>query len=289
MSRLVAWLCLRLRTVTALFLVYVVALSFIPVIHQLFIAQNSWLGYGTGAYAFQGPSYFVLFNDPYDGSSKPNIHVNPSFAPNERISLVEFSDWTSYVDGYNMFNDFNATFRLVSPTMLDIIYTRPGLTLHKLIDCSSPNYIAVKFVATKEVTAHFELWKWLLTDVNGVTEQNASKPTVIGNATSIHFTFTDQSTSASGTGEISLSRIPTAIEVWPFEHGFNRVTVDFINSEMTFSVSGTVNAVGQSSPYWSYNDLPYVLPLIAIIVVSIYLWFERHAEQDKTRPSRSRR
>ena len=280
---------MRLRIVTAFFLVYVVALSFIPIIHQVFIAQNSWLGYGTGAYTFQGPSYFVLFNDPYDGSSKPNIHVNPSFAPNERISLVEFSDWTSYVDGYNMFNDFNTTFRVVSPKILNITYTRPKLTLYKLINCTSSDFITVRFVASKEVFAHFELWKWLLTDVNGLTEQNASKPTVIGNETSINFSFTDQSTSASGTGGISLSRVPTAIEVWPFENGFNRVTVDFINSEMTFTVSGTVNSVGQSFPPWNYNDLPYVLPLIAVLVVSIYLWFERHAEQVKTHPRRPRR
>jgi len=262
----------------------VVALSFIPLIHQLFIANSSWSGYGTGAYAFQGPSYFVLFNDPYDGSSKPNIHVNPSFAPNERISLVEFSDWTSYVDGFNMFNDFNVTFRLASNTVLDITYTRPGLILHKFVDCTSPNYIAVKFVANKEVNAHFELWKWLLTSVNDVTEENATKPTIISTSTIINFTYLDQATSTTGHGEIALSRIPTTIEVWPFENGFNRVTVDFINSEMTFTVLGSANPIGQSGWYWSYDDLPYVLPLVAVVVVSIYLWFERNARQVKNQP-----
>ena len=39
---------------------------------------------------------------------------------------------------------------------------------------------------------------------------------------------------ARGTGSIKLSRVPTQIEVWPFEDGFNRVTVDFVNSEMEF-------------------------------------------------------
>ena len=282
------WPSLRLRGATIFFLVYVVALSFIPLIHQVFVSQSAWEGYGTGAYAFQGPSYFVLFNDPYDGSSKPNIHINPSFAPNERISLVEFSDWTSYVDGYNLFNDFNVTYNLFSPTLLIITYTRQNLTLHKFIDCSVPNYITVKFLANKQVTAHFELWKWIATEVNGVTEAQAPKPTVLPIATSINYTFFDQATSAIGSGSIELSRVPNAIEVWPFENGFNTISVDFINSEMTFTVSGTVNSAGPSFPVWSYNDLPYALPVVAVIVVAIYLWFERNEGQNKTHSRRSR-
>jgi hypothetical protein len=277
---------LRLRSLTAFFLVYVVALSFIPLIHQVFVAQSSWLGYGTGAYAFQGPSYFVLFNDPYDGSSKPNVHVNPSFAPNERISLVEFSDWTSYVDGYNMFNDFNVTIRTTSPTVLDVTYTRPGLVLHKFIDASSPDQIIVKFVASKEVVAHFELWKWVMTKVNGVTVAEAPKPTFISNSTTISYTFQDQSTQATGQGQIVLSRVPNQVEVWPFENGFNRISIDFINSETSFTVSGSVDNVNQPFPLWSYNDLPYVLPIVAIAVVLIFLGFERRGQKDKARSSR---
>ena len=182
-----------MKILTLFFIVYVIALSFIPLVHQLFIAQSSWLGYGTGAYAYQSPTYFVLFNDPYDGSSKPNIHVNPSFAPNERISIVEFSDWTSYVDGFNLFNDFNVTIRAsVDGKTLDATYTRPGLVLHKLIELSS-NAVQVKMIANKEVNAHVELWKWIMTSVNNVTIATAPKPLVIPTSTSVNFTFNDQS------------------------------------------------------------------------------------------------
>ena len=276
---------MRLSLLTVFFLVYVVALSFIPLIHQTYVAQSSWLGYGTGAYSFQGPSYFVLFNDPYDGSSKPNVHLNPSFAPNERISLVEFSDWTSYVDGYNMFNDFNVTIRTFSPTVLNVTYTRPGLVLHKYIDGSSPDQITVKFIANKEVVAHFELWKWLMTKVNGVTIAEASKPTFIPNSTTISYTFLDQSTQVTGQGQIVLSRVPNQVEVWPFENGFNRVSIDFINSETTFTVSGSVDNVNQPFPLWSYNDLAYVFPIVAIAVVVIFLGLERRGQKSKARTS----
>ena len=279
---------MRFKSLTTFVVVYIIALSFIPLIHQTLIAQGSWLGYGTGAYAFQSPSYFVLFNDPSDGSSKPNIHVNPSFAPNERISLVEFSDWTSYVDGYNLFNDFNVTLR-ASPKILDATYTRPGLVLHKFIDLSSPNSVIVKFVANKEVSAHFEMWKWIFTSVNSITIRDAPKPAVLPISTDIDFTFNDQTQAAVGSGEISLSRVPTQIEVWPFENGFNRVTVDFINSEMTFNVSGFVAEVGQATFTWNYAYLPYVLPAIAILVVAIYLLAERHGKKDKDLTRRSRR
>jgi len=275
-----------MKILTIFFIVYVIVLSFVPLVHQVFIAQSSWLGYGTGAYAYQSPSYFVLFNDPYDGSSKPNIHVNPSSAPNDRISIVEFSDWTSYVDGFNLFNDFNVTIRASGDgKILDATYTRPGLTLHKLIDLSS-DAVQVKMVASKEINAHVELWKWVMTSVNAIS--TASKPTVIPTSTSINFTFNDQSLNAIGEGEISLSRIPTQIEIWPFENGFNRVTVDFINSEMTFTVSGSITQPGQVS--WSYADLPYVLPVIAIVVVTGYLLLaERYGKENKDRPSRTRR
>jgi hypothetical protein len=277
-----------MKSLTTFIVVYTIALSFIPLIHQTFIAQSSWLGYGTGAYAFQSPNYFVLFNDPYDGSSKPNIHVNPSFAPNERISLVEFSDWTSYVNGYNLFNDFNVTIR-ASGKILDATYMRPSLTLHKFIDLSSPGSVIVKFVANREVSAHFEMWKWILTSVNGVTVSEAPKPTVIPISTNISFAFNDQTQHAVGSGEIALSRVPSQIEVWPFEGGFNRVTVDFVNSEMAFGVSGFVAGGAQAISTWNYADLPYVLPAIAILVVAIYLLVERYGRKNKARTRSPRR
>jgi len=274
-----------MKIITISFIAYVIALSFIPLVHQLFVAQSAWLGYGTGAYAYQSPSYFVLFNDPYDGSSKPNIHVNPSFAPNERISIIEFSDWTSYVDGFNLFNDFNVTIRTSADgKTLNATYTRPGLILHKFIQLSSDT-VQVKMIANKEVTAHVELWKWVMTSVNNVTIATAPKPMVIPTSTSINFTFNDQSSNAIGVGEISLSRVPTQIEVWPFENGFNRVTVDFINSEMTFTVSGSITEPGQAS--WSYGDLTYALPVIAILTVTAYLLVERHGQKNKDRINRS--
>ena len=96
------------RWLTLFFVIYIIALSFIPLLHDTLLGQERWLGYGTGAYQYQSRNYFVLFNDPYDGSSKPHIHVSPSFAPASRISLVEFSDWTSWVNDHNLFNEFRA-------------------------------------------------------------------------------------------------------------------------------------------------------------------------------------
>ena len=195
-----------MKIVTIFFIVYVIALSFIPLVQQFFIAQSSWLGYGTGAYAYQSPSYFVLFNDPYDGSSKPNIHVNPSFAPSERISIVEFSDWTSYVDGFNLFNDFNVTIRTsIDGKTLDVTYTRPELVLHKLIELFS-NTVQVKMIANKEINAHVELWKWIMTSVNNFTAATAPKPTVIPTSTTISRTALHPLKSRSGKNRACSSR-----------------------------------------------------------------------------------
>jgi len=279
---------LKLRSLSTFFVVYLVALSFIPLIHQTFIAQSTWLGYGLGAYAFQSPSYFVLFNDPYDGSSKPNIHVNPSFSPNERISLIEFSDWTSYVNGYNLFNDFNVSIS-TSAKSLGVTYTGHGLVIHKFVDVPTGDYVSVKIIASKEITAHIEMWKWVFTSVNGVTITTAPKPTMLPISQNIDLTFLDQASGVTGNGSVKMSRVPSQIEVWPFENGFNRITVDYINSEMEFVVSGSVVGNQQPFPTWNYADLPYVLPIVAIAAVSLYLLLvEKHGKENKARPRRSR-
>ena len=276
---------------TIFFVVYIVGLSFVPLIHQTLLSENAWLGYGTGDYAYQSPNYFVLFNDPYDGSSKPNIHLNPSFAPNARVSLVEFSDWTSYVDGYNLFNDFNSTMQVdpLHSNWLDITYTRPGIVIQKFVEVSAESdTVTVKLVANREVNAHIELWKWVMSSVNGVSAADVSKPLVIPTTTTINYTFAYPQLNATGEVNIALSRVPTQIEVWPFENGFNRVTVDFINSEMAFTVSGTMSSSSAPTFTWDYSDLTYVLPVIAILVVALFVLVERYGKHKKDCTSSSR-
>jgi len=273
---------------TVFFVIYIVGLSFVPLIHQTLLSKNAWLGYGTGAYALQSQRYFILFNDPYDGSSKPNIHINPYFAPNARISLLEFSDWTSWVNGFNLFNDFNVTMR-GNQEILDVTYMRPGITLHKFIQVSPDgNGVIVKLVANKELTAHLELWKWVMSSVNGISASKVSKPIVIPTGTVINYTFWYRALNAVGNGSILLSRNPTQIEVWPFEDGFNKITVDFINSEMSLTVSGSMSTATTPPFIWDYSDLPYVLPVVAILVIAVYLLVAWHGKQKKSRSRSSR-
>jgi len=210
---------------TVFFAVYIIALSFIPLVHDTMLAQGKWIGYGTGAYEYQNQHYFVLFNDPYDGSSKPHIHVNPDFAPAARISLLEFSDWTSWVNDHNFFNEFNATVR-TNPRELDVTYARPEIVIHKLIEVSSES-VKVTLTSDQEFRAH--------------------------------------------------------LEIWPHEKGFNRISIDFVNSEMSFTVSGSMQAVGTTSPTWSYALLPYVLPVVAIGVVALYLLVDKYGRTLKNR------
>jgi len=271
---------------TVFFVLYVIALSFVPLIHVTLLGQNTWLGYGTGAYAYQTQRYFVLFNDPYDGSSKPHIHINPDFAPNARINLIEFSDWTSWVDGLNLFNDFNITIRGERGQALDVTYSRPGITLHKFVTVS-PAGVTVKMVSTAEFSAHIELWRWVMTSVNGISIEDTPKPIQIPNGTLLEFTFQDERLRSDGNGRIVLSRVPARIMIWPHEKGFNRITIDFVNSEMALTVSGSMLAVGSPPLTWDYADLPYVMPVIAVSVVVLYLLVERYARTHKNRVSSS--
>jgi hypothetical protein len=276
---------LKLRgNLVVFFMVYIVALSFIPLIHDTLLAQARWMGYGTGAYEYQNQRYFILFNDPYDGSSKPHIHVNPSFAPASRISLLEFSDWTSWVNDHNLFNEFNVTVRASQQT-LDVTYTRPEIVIHKYIEVSSDS-VKVTLQSEKEFTAHFEMWRWVMTTINGISIGSVTKPLTISPTTQIDFTFEDERLQSLGTGQIVLSAVPAQIQIWPHEKGFNKITVDFVNSMMSFTVSGSMEAAGTPSLNWSYALLPYVLPVVSITVVALYLLVGRYGRTIKNRVTR---
>jgi hypothetical protein len=276
---------LKLKTkLTLFFAIYIIALSFVPLVHDTLLGQSRWLGYGTGAYQYQNQNYFILFNDPYDGSSKPHIHVNPTFAPASRISLIEFSDWTSWVNDHNLFNEFNVTMR-ASPSILDVAYSRPEIVIHKYIEVS-PDTVKVTMQSEKEFVAHVELWRWVMTSINGISISDVAKPLVIAPRTLIEFTFQDDRLQAQGHGRIVMSAMPSQVEIWPHEKGFNKITIDFINSMMSFTVSGSMEAVGAPSLEWNYALLPYVLPVVSIAVVALYLLVGKYGRTVKNRATR---
>jgi hypothetical protein len=264
--------------------IYIVALSFVPLIHDTLLAQSKWLGYGTGAYQYQNQHYFVLFNDPYDGSSKPHIQINPSFAPADRIPLVEFSDWTSYVNDYNMFNEFNATVRADSKA-LAITYVSANITFYKFVEVTE-DAVKVTLDSTKEFRAHLELWRWVMTSINGITIKEVSKPLTIPVTNRIDFTFEDERLQSVGQGSILLSAPPVQVQIWPHVDGFNKITVDFVNSLMSLTVSGSMRSVGTPSPTWDYSMLPYVLPIVSISVVALYLLVDKYGRTLKNRATR---
>ena len=276
---------MKLKTrLTLFFAIYIIALSFVPLIHDSLLGQSRWLGYGTGAYQYQNQNYFILFNDPYDGSSKPHIHVNPTFAPASRISLIEFSDWTSWVNDHNLFNEFNVTMR-ADPSILDVAYSRPEIVIHKYIEVS-PDAVRVIMQSDKEFGAHVELWRWVMTSINGISISDVAKPLVIAPTTLIEFTFRDDRLQAEGHGRIIMSAMPSQVEIWPHEKGFNKITIDFVNSMMSFTVSGSMEAVGAPSLEWNYALLPYVLPVVSITVVALYLLVDRYGRTIKNRATR---
>lgn len=257
-------------------MIYVVGLSLVPLIHETLSAQSRWLGYGTGAYQFQNDNYFVLLNDPYDGSSKPHIHVIPSFAPAARISLLEFSDWTSWVDEHNLFDEFNVTLRenRENPRQLDVTYSRPDMVVYKYVEVSSES-VKVVLKSEKEFKAHLEMWRWVMSSINGISITDTNKPVVVAPTTLIEFTFEDERLRSSGHGRIALSAPSGEIKIYPHEKGFNKISIDVVNTIFSFTVSGSIEKAGASYT-WNYALLPYVLPIVAVLVVTGYLLVGRY-------------
>ena len=77
--------------------------------------------------------------------------------------------------------------------------------------------------------------------------------------------------------------------IYPYEQGFNMIAIDFVNSEMTLTVSGSMTAAGPTYPTLNYTELPYILPVVAVLVVAIYLLVDKYGKTLKNRSSRSRR
>jgi hypothetical protein len=188
------------------------------------------------------------------------------------------------VNDHNLFNEFNTKFRADGNT-LDVTYSSPEVVIHKYVEVS-PDAAKVTFQSDREFTAHVEMWRWVMISVNGISIKDAPKPVTITPTTMIEFAFEDERLQATGRGSITLSAVPVQIEIWPHENGFNRITVDFVNSMMSFTVSGSMEAVGTPSLDWSYALLPYVLPVVAISVVALYLLVDKYGRTLKNRVTR---
>lgn len=298
---------------TAFFIVYIIGLSFIPIIHDATLAEARWVGYGTGAYQYQNQRYYVLFNDPYDGSSKPHIHLSPDFAPAARVPLLEFSDWTSYVNEHNLFNEFNATVQ-ATEQMLNVTYVGPinvtyvgPIVVHKLVEMS-PSFVNVTLYSEKEFKGHIEIWRWVMTSVNGIYINETVKPdkliikseeeeepppkgVEIKPTIKIGFTFEDERLQSVGMGNITLNALPREVWIWPHQKGFNKISIDFKEKSISAIITGMINrtetvtqtatatgtATGSatSSQGWSYVLLRSVLPLVAVSVIVLYLLVDR--------------
>ena len=122
-----------------------------------------------------------------------------------------------------------------------------------------------------------------MTSINGMSIEDVAKPLVIPPTRSIEYTFEDERLQSVGHGIIILSATPSQIQIWPHEKGFNRITFDFVNSEMSFTVSGSMEAIGTPALTWSYALLPYVLPVVATLVVALYLLVEKYGRTLKNR------
>jgi hypothetical protein len=151
----------------------------------------------------------------------------------------------------------------------------------------SSDAVKVILQSEKEFGAHVEMWRWVMTSINGISIKDVAKPLVIAPTTLLEFTFTDDHIPGLGHGCIVMSAMPSQIEIWPHETGFNKITVGFVNSMMIFTVSGSMEAVGAPSLEWNYSLLPYILPVVSITVVALYLLVGKHGRALKNKLSSS--
>jgi hypothetical protein len=188
------------------------------------------------------------------------------------------------VNDHNLFNEFNVVMR-ADPQALDVTYSLPEIVIHKYVEVSSES-VKVTLQSEKEFRAHLEIWRWVMTAINGISIKDTTKPLAIAPTTLVEFTFEDERLQSLGRGRIVMSAMPAEVKIWPHEKGFNKITVDFVNSMMSFTVSGSMEAIGTPSQPWNYALLPYVMPIVAITVVGLYLLVGKYGRAFKNRATR---
>ncbi|MCS7107434.1 MAG: hypothetical protein NZ902_04960 [Acidilobaceae archaeon] len=98
--------------------VYIVSLSFVPLVNSFF-RNGEWVGFERGAYYYRNNKLEVRIAGFPEGLGKPRIYIyapNSSYRP---IMLVEFDDRETTVNGYSLYHDLeNLTLRKRETTVI---------------------------------------------------------------------------------------------------------------------------------------------------------------------------
>jgi hypothetical protein len=272
---------LRLRKPSAEYYVagWVLILSFLPLLYGIF-TPHSWVGYVEGNYVFDNGRLRLDWAQVAIGGDKPLIEAYPSnSAGSSPVNLVEVSDDTSYVNGFELFNTRFST-QTVNGTTLTTSYSTSNFTVVKVVTIAK-SQVFVTYSSSRPVHYDIAFWHSYYDSVDGVTLKQFKGPTCISNPpsdrVSANFTMASYGQQLLS-GHFVVSGNPiSSFAVCRDEIGINKIVLSATARSVSFAINGSVGGSGDASPLsqlLSYlgGSFAFELAFPLVAVVGIFIW-----------------
>jgi len=260
--------------VDVLFVVLVVSLSFTP-----FICPGGWDGYTSGTFVYQDETCYIRYSDETLGIDKPHIFSREGWPIKSLVDMVELSDCQSFVNGLNLYEDFESHGQLMDDGLI-IFYTgSPQVT--KSITVTDEGVI-VRYESDQRVELRLTLWRWYFSSVEGNDYRGVLPPLKVEPKKTLNFQFMDGGRTHGGV--IQLSDRPLSVEVCRDLNGLNKIIIDYVGSHLSIKIA--LDDASRSPLRIADRDLLY--PLMSLVFGLVYLWARKYEVLVKIRPNRTR-
>jgi len=274
---------LEIRTlVDVLFVVLVVSLSFIP-----FICFRGWDGYAPesqsyATFVYQNETCYIRYSDETIGTDKPRIFLLEGWPVKGLVDLVELNDHQSFVNGLNLYEDFESHGGLAGEGLAVFYMSNHGsLRLTKSIRVTDEGGM-VTYESDQPMELRLTLWRGYFSAVDGSDYRGVTQPLKIKPTDTLRFEFEEESRTYRGV--LEFSDVPLNVEVGRDLKGLNKILIEYIGSHLSIGIA--LESTSQSSLKIANKDLFY--PLISIVFGAMYLKVGRYAFVVKIRPNRTR-
>ena len=265
---------LKRRTlVDILFVALIISLSFAPL-----ICARGWDGRAPRTFVYQDETYYVKYSDEAVSTDKPHIFLLEGWPIKSLIDVVELSDHQSFVNGLNLYEDFESHGRLMDDG-LTIVFSGSSTMLTKSITVTDEEVI-VKYESDQPVELRLTLWRWYFSAVEGSDYRGMLLPLKVEPKKTLNFEFIDGGQTYRGV--VKLSDEPLNVEVCRDSIGLNKIIIDYVGSHLSIGIA--LDETGRYS-FKIAKDLLY--PLMSIFSGLAYLGVRRYAFMVKIRPNRT--
>jgi len=265
----------KMRTFAdVLFVVLVVSLSFAP-----FIQVRGWDGYDSGTFVYQDETCYIRYSDETIGVDKPHIFSREGWPIKSLVDIVELSDRQSFVNGLNLYEDFESRGRLTDDGLTIFYSGSPQFT--KSITVTDEG-VVVRYESDQPMELRLTLWRWYFSSVEGNDYRGAPLPLKVEPKETLNFQFMDEGRTHGGV--IRLSDQPLSVEVCRDLNGLNKIIIDYVGSHLSIKIA--LDDASRSPLKIADRDLLY--PLLSMVFGLAYLWVRKYEVLVKIRLNRTR-